>query len=838
MTQVLSTTAGDTPAVIVLGTDVLLAARPATPVQLAHACLAAGYRAAFPASWGDELLAASFATRAAARADEPLIACTCPFVAERFAGSELDGFLLALTSPPVAAARYLRELYGHVVHITYVGACPSASDASIDVRYAPGEFLARLRELGIEVEEQPVVFESVIPPDRRRFDSLPGGVPTTEALRRAGATQKLIELDGDDFVVALAEQLLTREAAFIDVAPRLGCACAGATSAGSLRPAIAALEPPRARAAVIDAAVPVSLDPPPPTLGIEPPAPHQVESLETPAAPPVPLGEPSPTPAPATATADVETAVPEAEMTPPLRPVPVLHAEPVELAASTTGAPIETAAVPEVPTQPTAPEPAPSSPAPLPDERASRRSPAFGVPRLGVATPVSRTTEGRIVPRAYLRRRRPAMEEPRVEEHAPAADRQAAIATHVEPEAIQPPAAETPAVEPTTPTRPIEVEVPLPRATIPSLTATDVIPPPPIMPDVHFGESLIVADSLSELIGMEAATTQPLVPSEATPPPMPMTSASEPPAPSETRQASTVVAPEDMPPAAAIIAVPAAVAPAEEEVRAPAPPQPVELPPPPPAAARRPPAPATPIVPPAMPALRGPGPQGIPPLPRATPAMAPRMTRRERSGVPLPVRRRGTAAVLWALVVATLALGVLGTRLLITNALAWAATGRPDSVATPAAAEPLETPVLSPVVIDSLAPLPDSAAAPAAPAADSSAAGMPPAVDSSLRRAAPSPAPATDTARPARRAEPPRAPPRAPARAPVAPKPTRSGAGASATHRQRVRAAVPPHIAIVKDSATNDTGTAADSAARDSLPEPPKLSEPRVTRPWPPPAQR
>ena len=42
------------PSVLILGTDAVLAAGPATPVQLVHACRAAGYDAVIPASWGDE----------------------------------------------------------------------------------------------------------------------------------------------------------------------------------------------------------------------------------------------------------------------------------------------------------------------------------------------------------------------------------------------------------------------------------------------------------------------------------------------------------------------------------------------------------------------------------------------------------------------------------------------------------------------------------------------------------------------------------------------------------------------------------------------------------------
>src|SRR5438445_319063 len=45
--------------IVVLGTDALLAAAPATPVQLAHACLRAGFANVVPASSGDEILAAA-----------------------------------------------------------------------------------------------------------------------------------------------------------------------------------------------------------------------------------------------------------------------------------------------------------------------------------------------------------------------------------------------------------------------------------------------------------------------------------------------------------------------------------------------------------------------------------------------------------------------------------------------------------------------------------------------------------------------------------------------------------------------------------------------------------
>ena len=40
------------PSIVILGTDAILAALPATPIQLAHACLRIGYQHVVPASWG------------------------------------------------------------------------------------------------------------------------------------------------------------------------------------------------------------------------------------------------------------------------------------------------------------------------------------------------------------------------------------------------------------------------------------------------------------------------------------------------------------------------------------------------------------------------------------------------------------------------------------------------------------------------------------------------------------------------------------------------------------------------------------------------------------------
>jgi hypothetical protein len=284
-----------TPSVAIVGTDAVLAAAPATPVQLAHACLRRGFSVAVPASWGDELVAAETVRQLATRPRGPAVMCVCPFARARLLGSgpDLAPFLVSLVSPPVAAARYLRAAYGgHRVHITYIGACPGAEDPSIDERLTPDAFIADLAEHGIALSEQPLVFDSIVPPDRRRWCSLPGGVPNTDALSGEPDGRVLVEMGSDDVTTDLAQHILAREHLLFDLAPGLGCACSGAigiVSADRARAAVAAVEPPRALSAVIDPATAVSLEQPvaarsgwapmlqPPA---QPPAPHGEDKLE------------------------------------------------------------------------------------------------------------------------------------------------------------------------------------------------------------------------------------------------------------------------------------------------------------------------------------------------------------------------------------------------------------------------------------------------------------------------------------------------------------------------------------------------------------------------------
>lgn len=411
------------PSAIVLGADSLLAALPATPVQLAHACMRLGYHHVIPASWGDELIAAA-TLRELRDHDLPAVQCSCPIVARRLlaVGCDLRPFLISLVAPPVALARYLRAARGpQQLHITYVGCCPGAVDESIDAHLTPNELLAILIDRQVVLEEQPRVFDSVIPPDRRRFRSQPGGVPTVEALLSEAGERPLVELNGGEFSVELAQQLLSEKKLLVDSTARVGCFCSGAVSmrdAQARRSDILALEPPRSHSPVVDEKLSIDLSrplPESPADNVDVIAPSSIVGGET----------------------SVGVCSPRSLLAPPTPP-----------SQSVAGPQIQ------------------------------RRSPAHGTPRpvLG-GIPTARDFDGRQLPRAYVARRRSTPTGVRAHADATPAPRPASVDPVPRPQspsgptsrdhAVDIPVAkysDTPAV-PSLPERPIERN---PRA-VPSL---------------------------------------------------------------------------------------------------------------------------------------------------------------------------------------------------------------------------------------------------------------------------------------------------------------------------------------------------------------------------------
>ncbi|HET6680246.1 MAG TPA: hypothetical protein VFG84_03545 [Gemmatimonadaceae bacterium] len=257
------------PSIAIIGADAVVSASPATAVQLAHACLARGFDLAVPASWGDELVAYETLRRLSETVRGPAVACVCPFARARLqaTGADLSAFALDIAPPPVALARYLRVVYNATgVRVTYIGTCPSAGDSSIDARVTPMEFFAELADRGISLVDQPRIFESVVPPDRRRSISIPGGMPTPERLWSEGGARVLVELDGRDVAAALAEHLVAPDRVLLDMAPALGCACSGVVDnvdPGDARTAVMEMEPPRSSTSVIDPGISIGFEPPP-----------------------------------------------------------------------------------------------------------------------------------------------------------------------------------------------------------------------------------------------------------------------------------------------------------------------------------------------------------------------------------------------------------------------------------------------------------------------------------------------------------------------------------------------------------------------------------------------
>jgi hypothetical protein len=215
------------PSILILGADAVAAANPATAVQLVHACRAWGFSAVVPASWGDELIAGDVIQRCAGRVNKPVIQCSCPRVSDRLSAhaATLDDAILWLIPPPVAVAKYLRAIEpGRDIHVTYAGGCPGATDASIDEAISPFELLAAISARGIDLASQPTVFDDLIPADRRRHYSSPGGLPEPHCLWDA-ANFRVAQPATADLAVHVAQLLLRDERVLIDLSPTLGCVC-------------------------------------------------------------------------------------------------------------------------------------------------------------------------------------------------------------------------------------------------------------------------------------------------------------------------------------------------------------------------------------------------------------------------------------------------------------------------------------------------------------------------------------------------------------------------------------------------------------------------------------
>jgi hypothetical protein len=220
---------GASRAAVILGNDAILAAEPSTTAQLAHACGAAGFDIIVPPSWGDELVARVFLQRLPACTARSVIACSCPRVRARLADAARTGGAapahVSVASPAVAAARYLRLLYGDALLVTYVGDCPSAADTSIDARFSPSGFLASLHRQAISLTAQPNDASATEMERWRRFESTPGGLPARRYLARPPIDRVVREIGAGEATSGLYMDIGRSKTVF-DLAPAAGCSCA------------------------------------------------------------------------------------------------------------------------------------------------------------------------------------------------------------------------------------------------------------------------------------------------------------------------------------------------------------------------------------------------------------------------------------------------------------------------------------------------------------------------------------------------------------------------------------------------------------------------------------
>jgi hypothetical protein len=94
------------------------------------------------------------------------------------------------------------------------------------------------------------MYDSVLPPDRRRYCSDAGGIPSAEYLRNLGLS--MLRPSASTLAADLAQSLLFGDRTMVDVAGAVECACVCANGAETAAEALAATEPPRSPRPVVD----------------------------------------------------------------------------------------------------------------------------------------------------------------------------------------------------------------------------------------------------------------------------------------------------------------------------------------------------------------------------------------------------------------------------------------------------------------------------------------------------------------------------------------------------------------------------------------------------------
>ena len=226
-----------------------------------------------PASWGDELVAAGVSAPFAEIRHGPRDPVQLPdrraSIARRRRRSAARDAAARFTAGRARAVR-ARALTSDAHRGSRTSAAAPARSTSRSTFACRPSADRMLAERQIVLDDQPRVFESIIPPDRRRYSSQPGGVPSAERLWTDLGSRAFVEVETDDFVSEY-RAASSRRRTVLDGRGAATRLClqrrgAGHPAARCARLRVVALEPPRSNAAVVEEQTPLDLDLPIPAV--------------------------------------------------------------------------------------------------------------------------------------------------------------------------------------------------------------------------------------------------------------------------------------------------------------------------------------------------------------------------------------------------------------------------------------------------------------------------------------------------------------------------------------------------------------------------------------------
>lgn len=178
---------------------------PATPEQLVNACYEAGFRLVSRGIVGDELVAQEYLRLWEDPDWGTLIRSTDPVMVAAVTAHypELTPYLAPVAYPPVAEARFLRQLHGAGLPVVYAGVSSPGSVPELDamLTFRDLEQLFAMRE--VRPEALPRTF-SRIPPETRRHASVAGGLALEMVVSGSSRGRRLLTVRGVESLPALA----------------------------------------------------------------------------------------------------------------------------------------------------------------------------------------------------------------------------------------------------------------------------------------------------------------------------------------------------------------------------------------------------------------------------------------------------------------------------------------------------------------------------------------------------------------------------------------------------------------------------------------------------------